>query len=432
MKEINVNVTYSDYVKMKRSFPYLFWKKLIITSIIIILLTMLTLIPPDPLPVSDIVTADIVYIIIAYILLKVIDILFRKHRYKKELSRYPERLKYTLSFYEDYLERKSETITKRIDYSQIQKKVETIDTIYFQLNSKDILLIKKEDCNSKLLNYLEEIHIDKESIRYLKPSNVENNASLDKKIAKIKLILLVLFISTILSLIGGIILPQLLTLKDIPIFIMKDFPSVTLNIGFVHINFPSIFNISYAWSACFFLPISILSFILGIIYRRKGFRCTKNIVAGIIVTVLLYFMVYSSSHNTYQIEKDYQEASNYHPIIGEILPKEGRMFQMIWPDNSESIDFYFKNIEESEMFRNRIQNNEHWILARDVNTDLSYLAINSCYSTKEPCYYSIYIKELETYNEVPTETGQYTIYSMLYDVDIHSVKIEKFLYQYRK
>lgn len=433
MKKVDVIVNYPDYVKMKKHFPYSFWKKFIITSIVIILVFMLALIPPDPLTISDVAIADILFIAVAYILLKIIDILFRKQKYKRELYRYPEHMEYTLSFYEDYLEKKSETVTKKIFYYQIQKKVETIDAIYFLLNSKEILLIKKEDCNSELLDYLEEIHIDKQSIQCLKSSNTESDTKFDKKISRIKLVLMILFILTILSLIGGIILPQVLTLRDIPSFIVKDFPNVTLHLGIVHIGFPSVFNISYLWSACFFLPITILSVVLGIVYRRKGFKCSKNIIAGIIVTVLLSCMIYFSYHNDYQIEKDYQETRAYHSIIGEILPKEGRMFQMIWSDSNSEFDyFYFEDAKENEELKNRIQGNNHWILPKEVSTNLSYFVINSCHSIKEPCYYSVYIEELETYNEVPKETGLYTIYSMLYDTEIDSIKIQKFLYQYRK
>lgn len=433
MKKVDVIVNYPDYVKMKKHFPYSFRKKFTITSIVIILVFMLALIPPDSSTISDVAMADILFIAAAYFLLKIIDILFRKQKYKKELYRYPEHMKYTLSFYEDYLEKKSETVTKKIFYYQIKKKLETIDAIYFLLNSKEILLIKKEDCNSELLDYLEEIHVDKQSIQCLKSSNTENDAKFDKKISRIKLVLMILFILTILSLIGGMILPQVLTLRDIPSFIVKYFPNVTLHLGIVHIDFPSVFNISYLWSACFFLPITILSVVLGIVYRRKGFKCIKNIVAGIIVTVLLSCMIYFSYHDDYQIEKDYQETNAYHSIIGEILPKEGRMFQMIWYNsNSESTYFYFEDAKENEKFRKKIQKNNHWILAKDVNTDLSYFVINSCHSTKEPCYYSVYIEELETYNKVPKETGLYTIYSMLYDTEIHSIKMQKFIYQYRK
>ena len=433
MKKVNMIVTYSDYVKIKKHFPYSFRKRFTITSIVIIMISMLALLSSEPSTVSDVIIADILFIGIAYILLKIVDMLFRKLGYKKELYRYPDHMEYTLFFYEDYLEKKSENATQKIFYDQIQKKVETKDAIYFLLNTKDILLIKKEDCSTELLDYLEEIQITKKSIRYLKPSNTENNILLDKKISRIRLLLIILFIATILSLIGGIILPQILTLRDIPSFIVKDFPDAILHIGIVHIDFPSIFNISYLWSACFFLPIAILSVVLGIIYRKRGFKCVKNIVAGVIVTLLLSFMIYFSSQNDYQIEKDYQEASTYHSIIGEILPDEGRMFQMKWSDNNQEFNyFYFKDVEENEEFKDKIQKNNHWILAKDVNTDLSYFVINACYSEKEPCYYSVYIQELGTYNEVPKETGKYTIYSMLYDTDIHSIKMQKFLYQYRK
>ena len=53
-------------------------------------------------------------------------------------------------------------------------------------------------------------------------------------------------------------------------------------------------------------------------------------------------------------------------------------------------------------------------------------------NSDDRCYYSIYIDELNKYNTIPPETGDYHIKTLMYDPDISTLKIEDFEYTYKK
>ena len=70
---------------------------------------------------------------------------------------------------------------------------------------------------------------------------------------------------------------------------------------------------------------------------------------------------------------------------------------------------------------------------KNVSTILNNFIPSSlvCHSD-DRCYYSIYIDELNKYNTIPPETGDYNIKTLMYDPDISTLKIEDFEYTYKK
>lgn len=104
-----------------------------------------------------------------------------------------------------------------------------------------------------------------------------------------------------------------------------------LTSGLVSKNKPSsLFNESI-WVFWLWLPIPIISIILGFKYEKNGFKCTKNIIGGFIVGILL--LVFGSFTFIMPSPKiNYNKINNYKEILNVDFPKKGILIQ----ENSES------------------------------------------------------------------------------------------------
>ena len=107
-----------------------------------------------------------------------------------------------------------------------------------------------------------------------------------------------------------------------PLFILAEFETT-----------PTTFT-ENMWVFYLFLPIPILSIILGIKYKKVGYKCTKNIVAGFIIGFLLF--VYGSFtllfENSY-IE-DYSLVNEIEQKINFELPDNGEIKTINWDDSA--------------------------------------------------------------------------------------------------
>lgn len=231
---------------------------------------------------------------------------------------------------------------------------------------------------------------------------------------RIKVLLMVLFVLTLLSLWGGFLV----------VFGLMQFN-----------NAPADLMINYMWGFLLCLPIPIMSIILGLKHKKQGIKCKKNIVGGCIVGALL--IVFGLTSFSFHFKINYNEISSYNQIIGVDIPKEGKFYRMEWDSSYllEHVSDYviFTNKSESGEFYKNIKSNENWILKDDINTNLNnFVPVTLlCESKKNKCYYSIYIKELNDYNKVPEKTGKYHVNTMMYDPDKSCLMIEEFVYSYK-
>lgn len=413
---VDVKVTFDEYKKIKKYFPYQFRKIFLITSVIILAFFMLLLLPPDPFPIYEMIITDVVFIILTFIIFKIVDIIFRKYNYKKLFKKNKNDIKYRLIFHDDYIEKVTERINLKIYYSDIWKFKELDYTLYILLDKKNIIPISKENCSAKLITFIRnKLNNNSGNTNDNKEEMAEFLNDSKKSYGVVKILLIILFIATILMVWGSLYVVQLLLeINKVPI---------------------SLF-FSYMWGALLCLPIPILSIILGIIFKKKGLKSTKNIVAGIIVSLIL--LGEASFSFVFNFDTDYNEVHKYDDIIGVDLPNDGKFSKVAW-DNSYLLEHtsnyaIFSNENEASEFYNSIKNNELWFLKDSINTGLGNLLPSSlmCESVKDECYYLIYNDDLEEYNLVPDETGKYHIYAMMYDPDIQTLTIEDFKYEYRK
>lgn len=314
-------------------------------------------------------------------------------------------------FYDDYFIRKSETITFTIKYSEIARCVETNTNFYFEYPLRNaVMIFQKNRCDLELINFIRK-----------KFNNLENcigdNSNFNgvKKYHNpsfIKRGMTVLFVITILSLLGAL---YSITLVN------KLNPQNSLNFT------------KNTWVCWCWLPIPILSVILGFKYEKVGFKCTKNIVGGFIIGFLL--LIYGSFCMFPTFSDDYNKINNYKDIIDADLPNNGELQIQDWgtyveKDKTEYmiINVYYDKEDVSELV-NSIESRGSWILSNQIEEELKIFIPSKLYADDD-AYYSIYNKTTNQYNVLPENSGEYEIYTMKYDKSDKKLEIHKFEYLY--
>lgn len=186
-----------------------------------------------------------------------------------------------------------------------------------------------------------------------------------------------------------------------------------------------------AWVYWLFLPVPIMSIILGFKYSRVGYKCVKNIVAGIIISFSLIIngaYVFFPTHGV-----DYNSIYNYKDILAIDLPSTGDL--LIYYDypytednktNFTLVAAYYDNedVSTTNKLIENIKNNDNWFFITKTKDQLK----SFIFSSDDDVYYSIYNKTLNKYNVAPEESGKYEIYSMEYDISDKKLKIYKYTF----
>lgn len=192
------------------------------------------------------------------------------------------------------------------------------------------------------------------------------------------------------------------------------------------------------WVFYLFLPIPILSIILGIKYKKVGYKCTKNIVAGFIIGFLL--TVYGSFpfifENSY-IE-DYSLVNEVEEKINFELPDNGEIKTINWDESAmgaikiiSTSYIEFSDNDEIEKFVSDIKNSDKWLNKNNTNTYFEMLKPDTVMTGFDgESYDLIYIEDLNTYNTLPTESGIYKVYCLTYDVDNNQMEINYYTFEF--
>lgn len=166
------------------------------------------------------------------------------------------------------------------------------------------------------------------------------------------------------------------------------------------------------WVFFLFVPIPIVSIIIGVFLKRKGFKYKKNIIAGITMTILL--CIYGSmafiSGDFYDHSEDY--ILRVEDYLNIDIPKANQINTKDWTDSTSSSsreeslyesDIYFDENQISE-FENEMKEDENWLSA--VPNEL--IGILSLWCTHQSYDYTlIYNVDTGEYNTLPAESGTY-------------------------
>lgn len=399
-----------EYKKMANYFPQMYWHYVIIGTVLNLIITAIIAIAFRSLLGTLIFFA--VYQTYLMILYKVRLEHYAEKTFNSMLKNGSADTEIHTEFYDDYFIRQGETETLRINYDEIDKCVETDTNFYLKFGKRNkIIFIQKNACDLELISFLREKFKVYEN--HLGETTKFKGAKKYHNPNFIKTFMIILFIITICSLWGAL---WSVSLVD----------KINPQHGF---NFTKNTWVFWCW-----LPIPILSIILGFKYKNAGFKCTKNIVGGFIIGFLL--LVYGSFSLFPTFSQDYSKIDSYRSIISAQLPSNGELEIQDWgtyfdedKTNYTIINAYYDKEDVSSLV-NSIEYNSNWILSKEIKSELKIL-IPSQLRSDDDAYFSIYNKTTNQYNVLPEIAGEYEIYAMKYDKSDKHLEIHKFNYLYK-
>lgn len=397
-----------EYGKMVQYFPRVYWSYVLNVEIISLIIAIIVAIFS-----KNIILTIMIFVLYSFVFMIAYKVKLSSHvenTYRNLQRKNEVAKKVKIEFYENYFIFKSEIKISKFEYSHISRSIETNTSFYFDANKK-MGFIKKEYCELELISFIRKKFKNLEN--HLGESKVVKKANIKHNPKFVKIMMLILFVLTILSLGLGLLSSGLM----------------------VKINNVGRFETSKTmWVCWLWLPIPILSIILGFRYYNAGYKCLKNIIAGFIVA--FHLMVFGAfvffPRNAY----DYNLIYDYEEILGIELPNDGDLLINYNVPNSKSnrsnyiiVTAYYDEIStelEENMFES-IKNNNNWFFYSDANNDLqSLLFATDTFEGEfqEDTYYSIYNKTLGEYNIVPIENGNYEIYVMEYNISTKILTVQ--------
>lgn len=253
-------LTADEYAKMSTYFPKFYFINVLYGTIYNFIVCMLFYLFMD----KSILSLGIIFVVIEIFMLILYKVRLKINT-KKGFIKLQRKMNidehYTNEFYDNYLIRKSKSITRNIEYNQIIKLVETDTHFYLQISS-GIIILQKNKCSDNLISFIKEKCINK--LTQKKNNDKEMKTEKNINLNNIERNMKILFVLTLLSIWGA-----LWTTRLFPVNNSLD---------------PLLENMWVFW---LWLPLPIISIILGFKYKKVDIKCTKNIVAGFIVGFLL-------------------------------------------------------------------------------------------------------------------------------------------------
>lgn len=191
------------------------------------------------------------------------------------------------------------------------------------------------------------------------------------------------------------------------------------------------------WVFFLFVPIPIVSIIIGSFLKKKGLKYKKNIIAGIIMSILL--CIYGSmafiSGDFYDHSEDY--VLKVEDYVNIDIPAAKQINTKDWTDSTSSssreeslyeCDIYFDSAQVNE-FENQIKTDEKWLPV--VPNEL--IGILSLWSSHQSYDYTlVYNVDTGEYNTLPAETGTYHFICIGYWEEDNKMNIVEYNLQFVK
>lgn len=191
------------------------------------------------------------------------------------------------------------------------------------------------------------------------------------------------------------------------------------------------------WVFFLFLPIPIVSIIIGSFLKKKGLKYKKNIIAGIIMSIFL--SIYGSmafiSGDFYDHSEDY--VLKVEDYVNIDIPEAKQINTKDWTDSTSSssreeslyeCDIYFDDIQVNE-FEKQIKTDEKWLIA--VPSELMGILSLWCSHQSYDCTL-IYNVDTGEYNTLPAETGTYHFICIGYWEDENKMNIVEYNLEFVK
>lgn len=197
------------------------------------------------------------------------------------------------------------------------------------------------------------------------------------------------------------------------------------------------------WRFWLLLPIPMASIILGFLCRRKGYKTTKNIVAGFIFAFLL--LIYGSFGFLFSVgtkPADTQYMSEISETVGFALPMDGKMRVLDFENDPQAVSsdpavhrlthISFVDEAQETQFIQAVSESDKWISPAERPSLLLILSFPSqmTYNTEDAVL--IYNRDLQTFNMLPTASGTYSYIYISYSAKTHMLTIEEYEKEFKE
>lgn len=189
------------------------------------------------------------------------------------------------------------------------------------------------------------------------------------------------------------------------------------------------------WVFFLFTPIPIASIVIGVISKQKGYKYKKNLIAGIICTVLLciyglFYFLFAGKYNhseepIYETEKMLSiDIPEHRSIINTDRSKDWQDITLGYVYTTSEIFF---DSEEGAALEKIIKADNRWLVS--YPTHLS----DVLYSIDAGCeYFMLYSEDTNEVNELPKSNGIYSFIALYYDKDAYVLYRVEYSIEYMK
>ncbi|MBO5867144.1 MAG: hypothetical protein J6Q55_03750, partial [Clostridia bacterium] len=147
------------------------------------------------------------------------------------------------------------------------------------------------------------------------------------------------------------------------------------------------------WVLLVFLPIPVASAILGVVYKPKKYKCTKNIVAGVIVAILI--CIYGCMSITVGHDTDY--VNSLQQRVNFDLPTATYVsYTNEFSDSYESFAMIKLDEQEAALFVDKIETDTNWSTSQNAYANVVDAYTNTI--TSHYNYFTIYNETTQSFN----------------------------------
>lgn len=290
---------------------------------------------------------------------------------------------YKIKFYDEYLIRSSEISSNTIEYSKINKIVETDDNFYI-IYKKLFVCLKKRELSEMKQNYIKTIKPKKRS-----SIKIEINDFVKTFMKFIFIINIITLLYLIYNMVGSYS-------EDVcyPVFIV--------------------------------LIISLIFLIISIILYKKGYKSLKHIIINTLCIILsISSMILDLSPKNIPIS--YDEIYKYEHISSINFPKKGIFYKGVNYYENNINDFkYFSAIysdDNANDIKHEILQSNNWIASDSISSNIKIRNLN--FSSG---YYLIYNKSLNKYIKKIQRKEGYAYCVMIYNPSVKNLVILEYKY----
>lgn len=177
---------------------------------------------------------------------------------------------------------------------------------------------------------------------------------------------------------------------------------------------PSFYGVmlEHMWKFFLIVPLPLTSTILGIIYIRKGYKCKKNIIAGIIMTAFLCIYGSFSGLSAETISHDFEYAQALSSIVNIDIPADSYVAytEKLFMDDKALLMVKISDSSQSNFIK-ALDTNDGW--KRDIaHIPANAVDIFTLSSTSDYDYFAVYNESKGIYSDYDGK-----LIFMAYDVE---------------